>query len=71
MMDVEQMVSEIQPLQGEVVPIRTVQETQPVEEFGMTAMYSDCITCGNRLTWISDDAYVAEVNVKAASKVIK
>jgi hypothetical protein len=35
-MDIAETVKAIQPLQGEVVPIRTVQETQPVEEFGMT-----------------------------------
>lgn len=37
-MDIEQIISDIQPLQGEVIPIRTVQETQPPEEFGMFAM---------------------------------
>ncbi|GFF43492.1 hypothetical protein IFM58399_06964 [Aspergillus lentulus] len=41
----------IEPLQGRVVPIKTVQETQSTEEF--------------------EDAYVAEVNVKLASKVVK
>jgi tRNA-specific adenosine deaminase 3 len=41
----------IEPLQGRVVPIKTVQETQTTEEF--------------------EDAYVAEVNVKLASKVVK
>ncbi|KAF4151550.1 hypothetical protein CNMCM6936_003118 [Aspergillus lentulus] len=41
----------IEPLQGRVVPIKTVQETQSTEEF--------------------EDAYVAGVNVKLASKVVK
>ncbi|KAJ5169027.1 uncharacterized protein N7482_004621 [Penicillium canariense] len=50
-MDLAETIKSIQPLKGEVVPIRTIQETQPPEKF--------------------DDAYVAEVNVKAASKVIK
>ncbi|KAJ5092732.1 hypothetical protein N7456_008593 [Penicillium angulare] len=50
-MDIPEILKAIQPLRGEVIPIRTVQETNPPEEFG--------------------DAYVAEVNVKAASKVIK
>ncbi|KAJ5645459.1 hypothetical protein N7507_011470 [Penicillium longicatenatum] len=50
-MDLAETVKAIQPLQGEVVPIRTVQETQPVEEFG--------------------DAFVAEINIKGAAKVIK
>ncbi|KAJ5518490.1 hypothetical protein N7453_000912 [Penicillium expansum] len=50
-MDVEKTIRDLKPLAGQVVPIRTVQETRPQEEFG--------------------DAFVAEVNVKAASKVIK
>ncbi|RAH44272.1 putative tRNA-specific adenosine-34 deaminase subunit Tad3 [Aspergillus brunneoviolaceus CBS 621.78] len=50
-MDAENMLREVQPLVGEVVPIRSVQETRPVEDYA--------------------DAYVAEVNVKTASKVIK
>ncbi|RAH78484.1 hypothetical protein BO86DRAFT_458458 [Aspergillus japonicus CBS 114.51] len=50
-MDVETILRGVQPLVGEVVPIRSVQETRPVEEYA--------------------DAYVAEVNVKTASKVIK
>ncbi|KAL4918894.1 hypothetical protein BDW62DRAFT_180041 [Aspergillus aurantiobrunneus] len=41
----------VRPLVGEVTPIKTVQETRPVEEY--------------------DDAYVAGVNVKSASKVVK
>ncbi|CAG8882989.1 unnamed protein product [Penicillium egyptiacum] len=50
-MDVERTIRALKPLDGQVVPIRTVQETRPQEEFG--------------------DAFVAEVNVKSASKVIK
>ncbi|KAJ5539261.1 hypothetical protein N7513_007593 [Penicillium frequentans] len=50
-MDLAETVKAIQPLRGEIVPIRTVQETRPPEEFG--------------------DAFVAEVNVKGAAKVIK
>ncbi|KXG52672.1 uncharacterized protein PGRI_079280 [Penicillium griseofulvum] len=50
-MDVEKTIRGLNPLVGQVVPIRTVQETRPTEEFG--------------------DAFVAEVNVKSASKVIK
>ncbi|CAG8934770.1 unnamed protein product [Penicillium salamii] len=50
-MDIEKAIGDLHPLGGQVVPIRTVQETRPVEEFA--------------------DAFVAEVNVKAASKVIK
>ncbi|KAJ5619630.1 hypothetical protein N7510_003614 [Penicillium lagena] len=50
-MDIPQSVRDLPPLAGEVVPIRTVQETRPPEEFA--------------------DAYVAEVNLKAASKVVK
>ncbi|RJE23892.1 tRNA-specific adenosine-34 deaminase subunit [Aspergillus sclerotialis] len=49
--DVQQLVDNIQPLPGQVTPIKTVQETKPPEEFG--------------------DAYVAEINIKSASKVIK
>lgn len=33
-MDVAAAVAGIQPLGGQVVPIRTVQETRPPEEFG-------------------------------------
>ncbi|KAJ5171784.1 hypothetical protein N7492_004377 [Penicillium capsulatum] len=50
-MGTPEIIHDLQPLRGRVTPIRTIQETQPVEEFG--------------------DAYVVEVNVKAASKVIK
>ncbi|CAG7937700.1 unnamed protein product [Penicillium olsonii] len=50
-MDIEKVIRDLHPLGGQVLPIRTVQETRPVEEFA--------------------DALVAEVNVKAASKVIK
>ncbi|KAJ6096707.1 hypothetical protein N7486_007453 [Penicillium sp. IBT 16267x] len=50
-MDVAATIKATQPLHGEIVPIRTVQETRPLEEFG--------------------DAFVAEVNVKGAAKVIK
>ncbi|CAG8402984.1 unnamed protein product [Penicillium salamii] len=50
-MGIGKAIRDLHPLGGQVVPIRTVQETRPVEEFA--------------------DAFVAEVNVKAASKVIK
>ncbi|KAJ5833090.1 hypothetical protein N7474_001401 [Penicillium riverlandense] len=50
-MDIPQSVRDLTPLAGEVIPIRTVQETRPPEDFA--------------------DAYVAEVNLKAASKVVK
>ncbi|KAJ5776016.1 uncharacterized protein N7511_001027 [Penicillium nucicola] len=50
-MHIQETISCLQPLCGKVIPIRTVQETRPPEDFA--------------------DAYVAEVNVKAASKVIK
>lgn len=33
-MDLGQMIKEIEPLKGEAFPIRTLQQTQPVEEFG-------------------------------------
>jgi tRNA-specific adenosine deaminase 3 len=35
-MNVEEIVKAIKPLKGEVVPIRTVQETRPPEDFGMS-----------------------------------
>ncbi|KAJ5661708.1 uncharacterized protein N7477_009324 [Penicillium maclennaniae] len=50
-MEIQQEIAAIRPLRGEVIPIRTVQETRPPEEFA--------------------DAFAAEVNVKAASKVVK
>ncbi|RLL96255.1 hypothetical protein CFD26_106238 [Aspergillus turcosus] len=50
-MDVRDILKSIEPLQGHVLPIKTVQETQTTEEF--------------------EDAYVAEVNLKLASKVVK
>ncbi|GES60403.1 tRNA-specific adenosine-34 deaminase subunit Tad3 [Aspergillus terreus] len=50
-MDIEEALRGIQPLPGHLIPIKTVQEARPPEEFG--------------------NAYVAEVNVKSASKVVK
>ncbi|KAJ5710516.1 hypothetical protein N7488_004672 [Penicillium malachiteum] len=50
-MSVADTINAIKPLHGQIVPIRTVQETRPPEDYGY--------------------AYVAEVNVKASSKVIK
>ncbi|KAJ5726615.1 uncharacterized protein N7483_007972 [Penicillium malachiteum] len=50
-MGVADTINAIKPLHGRIVPIRTVQETRPPEDYG--------------------NAYVAEVNVKASSKVIK
>jgi tRNA-specific adenosine deaminase 3 len=35
-MDLEEMIKAIQPLNGEVIPIRTIQETQPPEDFSMS-----------------------------------
>lgn len=35
-MDVEKNIRDLKPLGGQVVPIRTVQETRPQEEFSMT-----------------------------------
>lgn len=40
-MDLAETVKAIQPLRGEIVPIRTVQETRPPEEFGMIMHDSD------------------------------
>lgn len=37
-MEIERVIKDMQPLQGEVVPIRTVQETRPLEEFGQSAL---------------------------------
>lgn len=34
-MDVQKIIEGIQPLAGQVVPVKTVQETQPFEDFGM------------------------------------
>lgn len=34
-MDVQKVIEGIQPLAGQVVPVKTVQETQPFEDFGM------------------------------------
>lgn len=33
-MDIEQALKGLEPLSGQVVPIRTVQETRPVEDYG-------------------------------------
>ncbi|KAE8378686.1 hypothetical protein BDV26DRAFT_184014 [Aspergillus bertholletiae] len=49
--DVQDILRDVEPLSGRVIPVRTVQEARPREEFA--------------------DAYVAEVSVKSASKVIK
>lgn len=66
-MDIEKAIRDLHPLGGQVVPIRTVQETRPVEEFGMA--YT--IGMSRKPDQEIADAFVAEVNVKAASKVIK
>ncbi|KAL2863540.1 putative tRNA-specific adenosine-34 deaminase subunit Tad3 [Aspergillus lucknowensis] len=50
-MEVQDVIRGVQPLIGDLIPIKTVQETQPTEEYG--------------------EAYVAEVNVKSAAKVVK
>ncbi|KAJ5937201.1 hypothetical protein N7454_004856 [Penicillium verhagenii] len=50
-MDIPETLNAIRPLRGDIIPIRTVQETRPVEEFG--------------------DAYVAEVDIRGAAKLIK
>ncbi|PLB45423.1 putative tRNA-specific adenosine-34 deaminase subunit Tad3 [Aspergillus steynii IBT 23096] len=50
-MGAQEILKGVQPLVGQVIPVRTVQEARPRIEFG--------------------DAYVVEVNVKGASKVIK
>ncbi|KAK6812161.1 nucleosidedeaminase [Aspergillus parasiticus SU-1] len=50
-MDVQEILRGVEPLPGQVIPVRTVQEARPREEFA--------------------DAYVAEISVKGASKVIK
>ena len=34
-MDVQKAIDSIQPLVGQAVPVKTVQETQPFEDFGM------------------------------------
>lgn len=33
-MELQRALSAIKPLKGQVIPIRTVQETRPPEEFG-------------------------------------
>ncbi|RMJ25010.1 hypothetical protein PHISP_04102 [Aspergillus sp. HF37] len=66
--DIQDTLDRIQPLPGQVLPIKTVQETQPREEFGMC----NCLLLEpDQLTDPSGDAYAAEVNIKSASKVIK
>lgn len=70
-MDLAEAVKAIQPLRGEIVPIRTVQETRPPEEFGMI-MHDPESQLSILLTNLrAGDAFVAEVNVKGAAKVIK
>lgn len=69
-MDISEVIHDLQPLRGQVTPIRTIQETKPVEEFGMYAL--KCVAFHLNLAYRSTgDAYVVEVNVKAASKVVK
>ncbi len=43
-MDAQETIRNVQPLVGEVTPIKTVQETQPVEEYGMYVDRLDSIT---------------------------
>lgn len=33
-MDVQKIIEDVQPLAGRVMPVKTVQETQPDEDFG-------------------------------------
>lgn len=40
-MEIEKAIKDLKPLGGQVIPIRTVQETRPVEEFGMTYYIGD------------------------------
>ena len=40
-MDVQKVIENVQPLAGRVVPVKTVQETQPFEDFGM----ADLLRC--------------------------
>ncbi|KAL4750435.1 hypothetical protein BDW72DRAFT_175928 [Aspergillus terricola var. indicus] len=43
-MEVQEILRSVQPLVGEVRPIRTVQETQPVEQYGRNAQSLDLLT---------------------------
>jgi tRNA-specific adenosine deaminase 3 len=47
-MEIQNIIRGVKPIGGEVVPIRTVQETRPVEEFGM--IYNIGILRHQRLT---------------------
>lgn len=69
-MQIKEAIEALRPLEGEVIPIRTVQETRPPEEFSMS-LALDHARCVRQLTPYTADAYVAEVNVKCASKVVK
>lgn len=42
-MDAQEIIRDVQPLVGEVTPIKTVQETQPVEEYGMYINQLGCV----------------------------
>lgn len=66
----QDILESVQPLAGEVTPIRTVQETQPVEEYGAYRPQVVRPARPARLTRL-DDAYVAGVHVKSAAKVVK
>lgn len=69
-MGIPEIIQDLQPLRGQVTPIRTTQETQPVEEFGKSAP-SHTSFHRDLAHQAVGDAYVAEVNVKSASKVVK
>jgi hypothetical protein len=52
-----QILENIQPLKGEVVHIKTVQETRPNEEYGGYLSSSADLTdrkCTSRKSWIAD-----------------
>ena len=44
MMEVQEILRSVRPLVGEVRPIRTVQETQPIEEYGRNTPPLDLVT---------------------------
>lgn len=67
--DIQATLGRIQPLPGRVLPIKTVQETQPREEFGIRNFF--LLLSHDSLTMLLGDAYAAEVNIKSASKVIQ
>ncbi|KAL4804847.1 hypothetical protein BDV18DRAFT_161940 [Aspergillus unguis] len=56
-MEPQEILQSVQPLVGEVTPIRTVQETQPVEEYGDAYVAAVNVKSANKVSKVLDTAF--------------